>query len=58
MPIEDELQKVLNAAAPNTPWILINGGLVRAAQAEIIRLRKDLADERAMNPRRGEAFGL
>lgn len=58
MPIEDELQKVLNAAAPNTPWILINGGLVRAAQTEIIRLRRELEYERQMNPRRGEAFGL
>lgn len=58
MPIEDEIQAVLNAAAPNTPWLLISGDLVRAAQAEIIQLRADLEYERQMNPRGGQPFVL
>lgn len=42
MAIEHDLQAVLNAAAPNTPWILIQGDLVRTAEAELTQMRADL----------------
>jgi hypothetical protein len=56
MPIEEELQAVLDAAPYAQGQMLIDPDLIAQAAAEIVRLRKDLADERAMKPRRVEAL--
>lgn len=58
MPIEDELQAVLDAAPHAQGQMLIDPDLITQAAAEIVRLRRELEYERQMNPRGGEAFGL
>lgn len=58
MPIEEELQAVLDAAPYAQGQMLIDPDLITQAAAEIVRLRRELDYEKQMNPRRGEAFGL